>query len=277
MSDDLRRRILEDVASGALSPDEAAQRLRALDSPPGPEPEAEGVTEPARRIKVACTAGVVTVSGDADVHEAVATGEHTARREGDLLVIESTRDFSGFTFGAREFWKSRGEWSSGDDWEQWNRAVAGRGRGPWAALGEPLAVRVNPELPLEVEIAAGSVAVRDCQGPVRIDGAAGTITVERVGGPLEVSLASGKVLLEASLRRGPSKITCDLGKIDVRLAADSDVRVRAQAVVGKVEVPQHAVAGGVLISASEEVVVGEGTSTLELLTRAGAVSVTVAS
>src|SRR2546423_7207743 len=126
---DERRAVLERVASGELSPAEAASLLEerettpdepaaapeadprdwardwerqpdwAQSSPP-PPPSGEGV---AARIRVLRSLGTADIIGDPSVREAVAEGPHVARREGDTPVIEGQDDAhdigAGFMFG----------------------------------------------------------------------------------------------------------------------------------------------------------------------------------
>lgn len=104
MSDAERRSILSQVAEGTLSPDEAAERLSALDREPGahdhPGSRRSSVKTaaggerglppgaPAARIRIVGSVRMVQIIGDANVKEASVEGPHDARREGDVLVIE---------------------------------------------------------------------------------------------------------------------------------------------------------------------------------------------
>ena len=104
MSDAERRSILSQVAEGTLSPDEAAERLSALDrdsgshdqpgSPRSSVKTAAGGERglppgaPASRIRIVGSVRMVEIIGDANVKEASVEGPHDARREGDLLIIE---------------------------------------------------------------------------------------------------------------------------------------------------------------------------------------------
>src|SRR5437879_4523874 len=113
--DEERRRILTQVARGELDPSEAAERLAALDEryaaggestqeASQDEPRTGTFAAPAatrddqiRRIRIEGQMLGVTVVGDPDVREAVAQGPHSARREGDTLVIASEVG-EGFSF-----------------------------------------------------------------------------------------------------------------------------------------------------------------------------------
>jgi hypothetical protein len=77
MEDDLKS-LLQSVASGEISPDDAAQRIgqRTQDSVAIPQ-------EPLRRIIIKAGAVRLNIHGDPGVAQAVAQGPHTMRREGD--------------------------------------------------------------------------------------------------------------------------------------------------------------------------------------------------
>ena len=94
---------MSQVAEGTLSPDEAADRLAALEEPSAsdrsggsgsPSQTATGGDRglppgaPAARIRIVGSVRMVDIVGDPNVKEAVAEGPHDARREGDLLIIE---------------------------------------------------------------------------------------------------------------------------------------------------------------------------------------------
>src|SRR5687767_7022655 len=96
--EDAKREILSAVAQGSLTPQEAADRLHALDDPvddpgphPAPPPPAGAGDRPAA-VRVGASLRRVEVVGDSAVREAVADGAHRAWRDGDTLVIESETD-----------------------------------------------------------------------------------------------------------------------------------------------------------------------------------------
>src|SRR5687768_7818471 len=118
MTDLRQRAILEAVAAGTLSPEDAATRLSDLSppddederaderarpqsssAPPPPAPASDG---PVSEIRVTVALRSVEIVGDPSVREAVAEGPHVAHREGSTLVIESRLDdemrSSGFKF-----------------------------------------------------------------------------------------------------------------------------------------------------------------------------------
>jgi hypothetical protein len=257
---DPRRSILEDVAAGRLSPKEAAERLDALreERPPRPgtTPPPHGIT----RVRIAGVVGTLAVIGDAVITGGSATGAHRARYEGDTLVIDAGDEDGGGWFQER---LRRGPgWSYG-----WG-GLSGIGR--WKT---PLEVRMNPDLPLEVDLTAGAVTVRHLRGPVKLDVMAGNVRMDRVTGPLEVGIGSGTVSARVQLAQGSSRIRCEFGNIVVNLEAGSNVQVTGRAHLGKVSLPgrEKGFDAGLI---EDTAVVGTGEATLDVETSAGAITVT---
>src|SRR3982074_45769 len=87
------REILEAVAEGRMSPDEAAARLEQAAARPAdvgaPPPRAEPLrSEPrARRVRISAAARTVRVTGDPSVSEAEVDGPHRVWREAEDLII----------------------------------------------------------------------------------------------------------------------------------------------------------------------------------------------
>jgi hypothetical protein len=143
---EVQRAILQEVAAGRLSPEEAAALLdraeqaeqetgseqgeptrdqgAATGARPGDRtaPPTSGGAEGVRRVRVEGSFRSARIVGDPTVREAIADGPHVARREGDLLIVESAFDESelpGFVF-------SRGRWN-------WRLNFPQAHRGPAAA------------------------------------------------------------------------------------------------------------------------------------------------
>src|SRR3977135_3227798 len=132
--EDRRREILRRVASGELSPDEAAPMLDESESRGSLAVSTTIPGERAARIRVVRTAGWTEIVGDPGVQEAVAEGPAGGRGGSDTLPTEGeedTAELPGFRFSWR--------------------------RGYHLHFGDvrPLRIRMNPNLPLEVEAQAG--------------------------------------------------------------------------------------------------------------------------
>jgi hypothetical protein len=269
--DDERRSILERVASGELSPAEAARLLDELESrgreapTATAEPPQAGSEGPARRIRLVCAMGMAEVVGDPAVREAAADGPHLARREGEVLVIEADQQddwwwgHHGFTFS----WLGR---YGGDPRIRPPRP----GRPPWPHdwwwAPRQLRVRVNPELPLEVEAQAGSIVVRNHRAPLRAAVQAGRATIEGLAAPIELALQAGSVHLRGRIDHGNSRIQCEAGAVRLHLERGSSVRISATSALGPVTFNGQPV--------REPWTVGTGTGTLDISTTMGSVRVT---
>jgi hypothetical protein len=254
-----QRQILTDVAEGRLRPEEAAT---LLDERTGPAEEPPTSEPGLRRVRLVGTFRLATVAGDPAVREAVADGPHSARREGDTLILRSDLDedeWPGFTFGGVH-----------RPWWSWTGAEPGR----TARWPRPLAVRMHPDLPLDVELTAGTLRVERLRGPLRIEVSAGSARLDDVRGPLDVSVSAGSVRVAGVLERGASRIRCEAGSVHVDLEPGSSVRVRARAELGRVALPGERDATSWMIGAGgREVTVGAGAATLDVEAAMGSVVV----
>jgi hypothetical protein len=277
------REILEAVASGRMSPEEAAARLEQTtqadppegrDAPPAESAQpaaAEGRDAPPNdggqtsagagtgtglSVRVAASARSVRVVGDPTVAEATVEGSHRVRREGDALVIDGNIELDepgGFAFEGRR--------------PPWHRQWAN-----WRRFAEPLVVRVHPACSVEAEVSAGSLSVVGVTGPLHVLIAAGSARLEGTASPFDVEARAGAVRLRGRLDSGESRIRCEAGSVNVQLTRGSDVRVRARADLGRVRV--HGASGyEPQLGSQREVIIGAGTATLDIETAMGSVDV----
>jgi hypothetical protein len=278
------REILEAVASGRMSPAEAAERLdenrvaepvEGRDAPPG---EPGGAAEPAEgrdaapsdggqanrsagtgtglSVRVSASARSVRVVGDPTVTEATVEGSHRVRREGNALVIDGNIELDepgAFTFEGRR--------------PPWHRQWAN-----WRRFTEPLVVRVHPGSPVDAEVSAGSLTVVGVTGPLHVLIAAGSARLDGVASPFDVEARAGAVRVRGRLDAGESRIRCEAGSVNVQLTQGSDVRVRCRADLGRVRV--HGTSGHEpQVGGQREVTIGAGTATLDIETAMGSVDV----
>lgn len=280
---DRRRQILELVASGQVTPEEAAQLLAEVEAETarigdataahadahttagagthdhrsggqGPGEPRPAASRPASartgdpeisQVRVRGNCRAVSIIGDDDVSTAVAEGDHTARVEAGVLIIESLIERShGFAFIRSPVSRARGRVRIGAD------------------TVRPLAIRMNPALALESHVDAGSMTVRGVRGPIRASTSAGAVRIDDFEGPIELRVAAGSASVRGRLAggTGTSRIECDAGKITVRLTPDSDVTIRGRVNLGQLMAPD---------------VVGTGEALLEVVANLGAVEVTV--
>lgn len=246
---DSKREILNQVAQGDLTPEEAEARLAELDrpAPGGGEGGVPAPAEAATKVRVVRIAGAAEIIGDPTVKEAVADGPHDVHREGTALVIESRpAPGDGYTFGPFSF---------GTD------------------LHRKLRVRMNPQLALEAEIQAGSLHVSGLKDAIKADVQAGSARIDGFEKQLDVSVQAGSVNASGKLSWGASRIGCDAGSVRVALDPTSSVNIHAHTSLGRISLPgrqSRASLGGERLEAT----VGGGDATLEIESSMGSVVVT---
>lgn len=261
---DRRRQILELVASGQVTPEEAAQLLEALppdDAVPEEQADLTEVTEtrssqhdaaststPAPAdpdavvtIRVRSNCRAVSIVGDPDVRTAVAEGDHIARIEGGVLTIESTLDRApGFAFMRTPEMRARTMVRAG------------------AQHVRPLNVRMNPDLALDSQMDAGSMTIRDVHGPIRAHTSAGALRIQGFDGPIDLRVAAGSATAQGRIDHGTSRVECDAGKVSIRLTADSSVDIKGRVNLGQLNAPDR---------------IGDGAGELQIVANLGAVDV----
>jgi hypothetical protein len=312
---DVQRAILEAVAAGRLSPEDAAVALAGEEVPddPGtrrhdqanPSAPAEGPLPaldeaPARLLRVQAAGRHLRVVGDDTVDEVDVEGLHEVRREGAALVVTAHRlsgegsfSFVGPPFGREGLRAWRDElrnlarqarraerdahrhgvppWETswgpghggGPDWMEWQRWV------------EPLVIRVNPELAVEIDVTAAACTLTGLRGQTKLDISAGTATLERLRGSLDLRAQAASVRVSARLTEGQSRVRCDAGSVVVELEEGSDVTVRTQTELGRVRLRRagRPVGGGAGVHVNDELVVGEGHAALDVDAVMGSVEI----
>lgn len=263
------RDILSQVAQGSLSPEDAAARLEALErEEPTPEPE----IGTAREVRIVRQRGQVEVVGDPSVKEVAVEGAHVARREGGTLVIEGEDDWEDHFTHRESPPNPRHTWGGWDDIPGFifTRRFSGAWMRGWDS--RPLVVRMNPNLPLEITLQAGSARIRGVVGPIRAEVQAGSTSIDGFTGPLSLSVQAGSVRASGRLDHGASRIFCEAGSVQLHLTHDSSVRITARSSIGKISLPTGD--GWVVGGSDREATIGTGDATLDIEATAGAVRVT---
>jgi hypothetical protein len=246
--EDQRREILNRVAKGEITPEEGAALLDELAAGKAPAAVAPPPGPAAKRIRVSRALGSIVIEGDPSVREAAATGRHSARRDGDTLVIEGDDESGEFAFvwaGRRQIRFGRPEYA------------------------HPLAVKVNPDIPLEVETQAGTLRLDGVHAAIKATVQAGSAKLEDVEGPLDLELQAGSVRAEGRLSKGHSRIRCEAGTIRFDLKSGSSVRINAKSSLGKVQVEGGSFGDGTWV-------VGGGDATMDIEATMGSVRVDAA-
>ena len=234
-----RREILSRVASGTLSPEEAATQLDAIDTEQR-QPESS-----IRKVRIARQLGSFEIVGDPSVRDAVAEGQHHVRIDGDTMVFEG--------------------WGSGGP----GGFVFGFGRN---LANDRLLVRMNPALALDVQVQAGDCSVRGVRGPIRAEVQAGSATIDGFASAVDFSVRAGDLRATGRLDGGDSRIACQAGSVTLHLERGSSVRIKARSSLGDIDLP-----GGRTqtdAKGTDEVVVGDGAASLAIRSTIGSVRVT---
>ena len=239
-----QRQVLERVAAGEISPEEALALLGQSPSAAGP-PRADS---PVRRVIVEADLGAVAIVADDTVQDAVVVGAHELRRTADQVRITGPKDRSILSDG---------------------RLMPRRGR------RHALRIRMRPDLALSVKLGAGTVYVDGVEGASDIAVDLGTVTLEGVANPFDVHVASGSVSVSGLVAAGESRIDCDLGAVSVRLTPKSSVRLTAATDAGRITLPGTRSGPSIVFGTKTEATVGRGDAHLDIRAAAGSISVTV--
>ncbi|HEX6487913.1 MAG TPA: hypothetical protein VF137_03425 [Candidatus Dormibacteraeota bacterium] len=231
-----------------MTPEEAEARLTEIEHGPTETATAVATGDPATAVRVVRIAGSAEIVGDPSVREAVADGPHVVRREGGTLVIESKpMPSEGYVFGPFHI---------GTD------------------LHRRLQVRMNPDLPLDAEIQAGSLRVSGLNDSIKAEVQAGSARIDGFQKQLDITVQAGSVTAAGKLTWGASRIACEAGSVRVGLDPASNVTIRAHTTIGRISLPgrdSRASIGGDAV----ESVVGGGDATLDIESSMGSVVVSV--
>ncbi len=272
---DEKRQLLEMVAEGKVTPEEAAKLLNVLSGQAAPDRPTDVSDGPVTAVKVIGTFRTVKVTGDSSVQGAIAEGPHKVRLLDGTLVFEDdiTEDEDGYTL----FGPGRVTRRKGFDMRINNRKFQwGQGFDP--AHPPVLRIRMNPSLPLSLELMAGTANVSDVKGEIKARIAAGTGKFQGVTGPIQISVEAGTVHVDGKLTQGESEISCTAGKVRVQLDPSSDVHVVAKSTLGRISLPHEYSSNpewSGLGGAEREATIGKGTARLNVSAVTGSVQVEV--
>ena len=265
---DKKREILNQVRDGVITAEEGMARLEELsaEEPAAPRATTTATALPAgpsslpsagaaKAIKVVSQFGSAEVVADPSVTGAVADGPHTARIDGDTLIIEHVpfQEDDTFKFGLA----GRRVEINGFDFKT-NRRMK---------------VRMNPDLPLTASVQAGSFRVDGVHGRINAEVQAGSCIVNDFRGPINLIAQAGSVTASGRIDSGDSKIRCEMGSVRVSLDKQSSVKITARTTLGKVTIDgdggEFAIAG----QGAKAVTIGGGVGTLDIEGTMGSVRV----
>lgn len=263
--EDKKREILNLVREGTISAEEGAARLDALaagEAAPAtvvtaaPPPAGAG-KDVAKSVKVVSQFGSAEVVADPTVTAAVAEGPHRVRVDGDTMIIEHVpfQEDDTFTFGMG----GRRIEINGVDFK----------------TRRSLKVRMNPDLPLNASVQAGSFRVEGVHGPITAEVQAGSCTVNDFRGPINIVAQAGSVTAHGRIDSGSSRVRCEMGSIRMSLDKQSSVRVTARTTMGKVSIDDDSGERAIAGYAGKEVTIGSGAGTLDIEGSMGSVRISV--
>lgn len=227
-----QREILEDVAAGRISPEDAARELAGEQDVVGEAEEPSAVGDgpdppPAgdvTALRIVAAVGSVRVIGDPSVAGAVATGPHRMHRTNGTLVITSEHlgDMGEPDVDEDEAGRVRtGAFAFDRSWGRIRRIPILR---VTHGLREVTEVRVNPRLPLSVDVSAGSARVSGIEAPMVCDVSAGSCKVDGLRGSISGDVSAGSLTVRGVIT-GDGELSCEAGSLSVELEPGSDVTV----------------------------------------------------
>jgi hypothetical protein len=192
----------------------------------------------------------VDVLADAGVAEAAVSGQHSVRREGAVLVVESQDN----PFGGEP----------GESGQRFTFADLPRGLA-WARSWKEhhLVVRVNPEIPVELDAAGASLRLSGLEAGAKVRLIASALKLERVRGPLDIDALSSSVKGFAE-PTGDSRIACESSSVKLILGRGTDTHITARNRMGKVVLPNAISKGGLVDPDVAQATVGSGRGELTI-------------
>lgn len=225
--------------------DEDAPSTRPAWGTPSTGAGSSTVTQTVTAVRVHASYRSVDVVADPSVAQVVVSGNHTVRHDGSTLVVESQDS----PFGP----SGEGSERTGFSFADLPRSLA------WAKAWteQRLVVRVNPELPVELDAAGASVKVSGLEHGAKLRVIATALKLERVRGPLDIDALSSSVKGFAA-PTGTSRIASESSSVKLLLGRGTDVRIKARNRMGKVVLPTAVSKGGLVDPDVAEATVGAG-------------------
>ncbi len=256
--------ILEDLAKGEITAEEASRRIEELkqvaalaaeaeqslggEAPSGETGTSDGqeADEPhvrpggLERVRIQATGRRVRIEGDPGVATLSVEGQHVLRRSGTVMEITANGElgprFEGFSL---------------------IRPPRTREHLSDIALGKELVVKVNPKLLVDVDLTTGALRVEKMPRLGRIRVTAAGCTIEDVTEVQDLLAQAGGVTVEGPISKGRSRLRVESGSLTVVLKPGANVAVTGDAKVGRISWPAES-------SDVDEYVVGNGAARLQL-------------
>lgn len=249
--------ILNDLAEGAITADEASRRIEELkrvaamaeeaqssftaDSPSeGETGESQQQFKPGGldRVRVSAVGRRVRIEGDSSIATLSVEGQHVLRRTGSVMEIQATGElgprFDGFSILRPK--------------------VGGVGD---IAFGKELVIKVNPKLVVDVELTTGGLKTERVPRLGRIRVTAGASTLEDVVEVQDLLAQAGSVSVEGPISSGRSRLRVESGNLNVTLTPGANVAIRGDSKMGRISWPGDS-------NDVDEYTVGNGAARLEM-------------
>ncbi|MCT1458837.1 hypothetical protein M3G03_04675 [Aestuariimicrobium sp. p3-SID1156] len=223
----------------ADSDQETVVEAEIVEEPAEEQPRPQG-TRGVDRVVVRAVGRRVRIIGDRATATVTADGPHVLRRTGKTLEVASDGEIGPSLKGFSILKPPR----SLDDLRT-------------LGLGKELLIRVNPAIPVDVEVTGGALTVTDVPVLGRVRVTVGGATLEGVTEVEDALVQTGPAHVTGSINRGRSRIRVESGSLTIELGAESNVTVRGEARLGRVVWPGEA---GPL----DEYVAGNGSARLDV-------------
>ncbi len=228
--------VLKRVASGELTPEEALKLLDGGHADPVAAEHAEPIfgTPPVTRAPAPVARGLVRlrvnssyrsleIVADPQVAQALVTGEHSVQLDDGVMVITTP-----------------GPWDSDNETPLFSFSALPRTLN-WIRSwrDRQVRIRVNPEIPLELDVTGVELNVSGVTGGMTARINASAVKLDRVEGPIDLQTFSSS-LKGTVLIRGKSQLVSESSSVRLTLATGSDVKVEATSRMGRLNLPDDA-------------------------------------
>ncbi|HMR50583.1 MAG TPA: hypothetical protein PKE40_04265 [Arachnia sp.] len=251
--------ILDDLAAGKITADEASRRIEELKrvaaeakaaedeiNGVGEQPRAEGAKSGAlARVSVKSAGRRVRIEGDSSVSTLLVEGSHVLRRIGTTMEVQATG--GGPSFGGFSIINPPRSFGDVGD----------------IVLGKELLVRVNPRLIVDAEVTTAGLKTSHVPHLGRIRVTAGGATLEDVVQVEDLLSQAGGVSVEGPISMGRSRLHVESGALTINLSQGANVSIRGEASMGQISWP------GDTDCAADEVTVGAGAARMDVSVHLG--------
>lgn len=232
--------ILDELAAGNITPDEANRRIEQLrGGRTEAEPKSKGGSG-LKRVSITAVGRRVRVEGDPSISTLTVTGNHVLRRNGSVMEVNSTEhigpSFQGFSLIRPP--------RSMDDLRD-------------IGLGKELIVRVNPSLIVDVEVTTGGLKTQDVPRLGRVRVTAGGCALEGVTEVEDLLSQAGGVTVEGPISTGRSRLRVESGSLAINLGKGANVAIRGEAKFGRISWPGDT-------ENVDELIIGNGAARLDI-------------